>query len=202
MVLSPVVYHASKHNPTQANFYNQENHPKGLTIAAVFFTVLLWASAFPAIRVALVAYTPAEVALLRYIVASSVLVVYAIINRMPMPRLRDLPLIAVSGFIGFTLYNVMLNAGEMTLKAGTASFIISSEVGIIALLARLFFGEHLGSRGWIGVVVCIMGVGIISFGTDGRFQLSLGVFQVFIATLSISIYSVMQKPLLNRYSAI
>lgn len=202
MILAQQVYCARKSNSSQTSSHSQENNPKGLTAIAIFVTVLLWASAFPAISVALTSYTAAEVALLRYIVASFALIIYAIVTQIPIPRLRDLPLIAACGFIGFTLYNFMLNAGQVTVSAGMASFIISSEVGVIALLARLFFGEHLGRWGWIGVVLCIIGVGIISFGTDGKFQISTGVIQVFIATLSISIYSVMQKPLLRRYSPI
>ena len=96
----------------------------------------------------------------------------------------------------------MLNAGEMTISAGTASFIISSEIGIIALLAWIFLGESLGKIGWIGVISCILGVGIIAFAKDSGFQSSSGALLVFMATLSISIYSVIQKPLLRRYSAI
>ncbi|MCU0533789.1 MAG: DMT family transporter [Hydrococcus sp. Prado102] len=202
MVSFPSIYYTRTPNSGRSQGRDRENQPKSLVIIAIIATVLLWASAFPAIRVALEAYTPAEVALLRYIVASAVLIVYALITRISLPSLQDLPLIALCGLIGFTLYNVMLNAGQVTVSAGIASFIISSEVGIIALLAWLFFGERLGKLGWIGVVSCIAGVGIIAFGTGGTFQLSLGVLRVFVATLSISIYSIIQKPLLARYSAI
>ncbi|NJK50633.1 DMT family transporter [Candidatus Gracilibacteria bacterium] len=200
MVLIPSIYYTRSPNTEQKR--DREHQPKSLVIVAIIATVLLWASAFPAIRVALEAYTPAEVALLRYIVASAVLIVYALIKRIPLPRWQDLPLIVLCGFIGFTVYNFMLNAGQMTVSAGIASFIISSEVGIIALLAWLFFGERLGRLGWIGVVLCIAGVGIIAVGKDGTFQLSLGVLRVFMATLAISVYSIIQKPLLVRYSPI
>lgn len=202
MVSSSLVYHASRRDLPKSVVREQTNRSNILEIFALLATILLWASAFPAIRVALVAYTPAEVALLRYIVASTALIVYAVINRMPLPRSRDLPLIALCGFIGFALYNIMLNAGEVSVSAGAASFIISSEIGIIALLAWLFFGERLGKLGWIGVALCIAGVGIISFATGSGFQLSSGVLLVFVATLSISVYSVIQKPLLQRYNAI
>jgi drug/metabolite transporter (DMT)-like permease len=121
---------------------------------------------------------------------------------MPIPRLHDLPLISICGFIGFALYNVMLNAGQVTVPAGVASFIISSEVGVIALLARLFFEEQLGKVGWVGVALCITGVGVISLSGSSGFQLSAGVLLIFIATLSISLYSVLQKPLLRSYTAI
>lgn len=201
MVSSSLIYHASNDHP-RPNSRTQENRPKALVIAAIIATVLLWATAFPAIRVSLTAYTPAEVAFLRYLVASVVLVVYAIVKQMPMPRLRDIPLISLCGSVGFALYNFMLNAGEVTVPAGVASFVISAEVGVIAVLAWLFFGERLGKLGWLGVALCIAGVGVISFSTDAGFQLSTGVVLVFIATLSISLYSVLQKPLLRRYTAI
>jgi drug/metabolite transporter (DMT)-like permease len=169
---------------------------------ALVVSVLLWASAFPAIRVALVAYPPVEIAFLRYFLASAVLGIYAWVVRMPMPLLRDLPAIALYGFLGFSLYNVALNIGEQTISAGTASFVISAEVGLIALLARLWFDERLRIVGWVGVALCVAGVGAISLGAGGGVQLSLGVVWVFVATLSISVYTVAQKPLLQRYSAI
>jgi drug/metabolite transporter (DMT)-like permease len=202
MVSSSLVYHAGNAHSPQPSSRTQKNRPKALVIAAIVVTVLLWASAFPAIRVSLTAYTPAEVAFLRYLVASTVLIMYALINRMPMPQLRDLPLISLCGFIGFALYNLMLNAGQVTVPAGVASFIISSQIGVITLVAWLLFGERLGKAGWIGIAFCIAGIGIISFSGGGGLQLSVGVLLVFIATLSISLYSVLQKPLLQRYTAI
>jgi drug/metabolite transporter (DMT)-like permease len=121
---------------------------------------------------------------------------------MPLPRVRDIPAIAFLGFIGFTVYNIMLNAGEMTVSAGTASFIVSSEIGIIALLARLFYNERLNFQGWFGIFLCILGVGIIALSQDGKWQFSWEILLVFLATISIGVYSVMQKSLLGRYSAI
>lgn len=71
MVSSSLIYHAGNSKPPQSNAHTQEHYPKALTIAAIVTSVILWASAFPAIRVALGAYTPAEVALLRYLIAST-----------------------------------------------------------------------------------------------------------------------------------
>lgn len=52
---------------------------------ATGFTVVMWASAFPGIRAALQDYTPAHIALIRYITASLVLAVYALIARIRLP---------------------------------------------------------------------------------------------------------------------
>ena len=119
-----------------------QNYPRILTLLALIAAILLWASAFPAISIALTAYTPTEVAFLRYAIASIILTGYAVVQRMSLPTRKDLPSIALCGFMGFTVYNVMLNAGQVTVSAGVASFIISAEIGVIALLARLFFRER------------------------------------------------------------
>ncbi len=198
MVLSQPLYHA---NP-RPQAYQPAQRPKPLVMVALFSAILLWASAFPAIRVALNAYSPVEVATLRYLVASILLLIYALVKRMPLPRRQDWPLISICGLTGFTLYNVFLNAGELTISAGMASFIISSEIGIIALLARLLNGEKLSMPGWFGIGLCVVGVAVISFASSAGLQLSFGALLVFMATLCISVYSVIQKPLLQRYTAI
>lgn len=199
---SSLVYHIGNGHRPQSNKHAQENSPKALVITAIVTTILLWASAFPAIRVSLTAYTPTEVAFLRYLIASMALIGYAFVRRMPMPRLRDWPMLFLCGFIGFALYNISLNAGQLTVSAGMASFIISSEVGVIALLAWLFFGERLGKLGWIGVGLCVLGVGVISLSGSHEVQFSTGTLLVLTATLAISLYSVLQKPLLQHYTAI
>ena len=198
MVLSQPVYY-SAHRP---NTCQPAKRPSALVMVALFSAILLWASAFPAIQVSLTGYSPVEIAVLRYLVASVVLLMYAIAKRMPLPRRRDWPLIGFCGLTGFTLYNVFLNAGQLTISAGMASFIISSEIGIIALLARLFYKEKLTIPGWLGIGLCVVGVAVISLASSGRLQFSVGALLVFMATLCISIYSVAQKSLLQRYSAI
>ena len=73
MVSSSLVYHARNADSPELHSRTQEGRPKVLVIAAIVATILLWASAFPAIRVSLTAYTPGEVAFLRYLVASTIL---------------------------------------------------------------------------------------------------------------------------------
>ena len=95
------------------------------TLAALAVALVLWASAFAAIRAALVSYGPGELALLRFLTASIVLGIYATISRMSLPKLRDLPIIALLGILGITGYHLSLNVGEMTVTAGSASMLIA-----------------------------------------------------------------------------
>jgi drug/metabolite transporter (DMT)-like permease len=169
-------------------------------ILAVGFTVTLWASAFAGIRAGLHSYSPESVALLRYLVASAALGIYALITKMPLPARKDVPGIAITGFLGFAFYNVALNAGEQQIVAGTASLIVATAPIFVALMARFFFHEHLKAISWIGILISFVGVGVISIQSQSGFQLSFAALIVLAAALAQSIYTVAQKPFLKKYS--
>jgi drug/metabolite transporter (DMT)-like permease len=170
------------------------------TLMAIAVTVVLWASAFAGIRAGLRAYSPQSVALLRYLTASVVLAIYALATKMPMPHPRDWPGIAVSGFVGFTIYNVALNVGERTIVAGTASLIIASAPVYVALLAVAFLHERLRALAWVGVAVSFVGAAVVAVEPDQGIQLSPSALIVLAAAVAQAIYSVSQKPYLKRYS--
>ncbi len=180
------------------------------TLAAAGVTLLFWASAFSAIRAGLTAYEPGHLALLRFLVASAVLAVYAILTRMRLPEGRDLPAMLLMGFLGITVYHVALNYGEVTVTAGAASLLIASAPTITALLATLFLGEHLKVWGWVGIAVSFVGVALIALGEGDpstgsgwqgvRFE-PRALF-ILLAAASTSLYFIMQKRYLKKYNAL
>jgi drug/metabolite transporter (DMT)-like permease len=169
-------------------------------ILAVALTVVVWASAFAGIRSGMRSYSAESVALLRYLTASAALGIYALVTRMPLPARRDIPGIAITGFLGFALYNVALNLGEQQIPAGTASLIVASAPIYVALLAGRFFHERLRARAWIGIFLSFLGVAIVSVDTSGGIKLSLSALLVLAAAVSQAIYTVSQKPFLKKYS--
>lgn len=170
------------------------------TSLAALSTIVLWASAFAGIRAGLHSYTPASVALLRYLVASIVLIIYALITRMPLPHWRDLPGLAANGAIGIAFYNIALNSGEQRVLAGTASIIVASAPIYVALLATLFLHERLRRWGWLGIGVSFIGVAVISITPEQVLQISPSALLVLAAAIAQAIYSATQKPFLKRYS--
>src|SRR6201981_3446570 len=113
-------------------------------------TVLLWASAFPAISVAVRGLGPAGLAVARLVVASAALALGAPVLGVRRPRSRDLPLIAVCGLAGMTGYQLLLNAGERVVPAGTASLLVAAAPVDASLLAVAFLGERSSRRRWGG----------------------------------------------------
>ena len=173
----------------------------GVTLALAA-TVLFWASAFAGIRAGLDAYGPGQIALFRFLVASAVLGVFALIRRMPLPERRDLPAVFLAGFLAFTLYHVALNYGEVAVKAGSASVLINTAPIFTALLAVAFLGERLRVLGWIGMAVSFFGAALISLGEGEGFGLAPRAFLILVAAISSSIYFVIQKPYLLKYGAL
>ena len=170
------------------------------TLLVACLTVLLWASAFAGIRAGLKSYSPESVALLRYLTASLALVVVALVTRMPLPKWRDLPGIAVTGFFGFTLYNIALNAGEQKIPAGTSSMIVAGAPIFVALMAGAIYHERLRLVAWLGILLSFVGVAVISIKPGQGLALSWEALLVLAAALVQSIYTISQKPFLKRYS--
>src|SRR5215472_178511 len=109
-------------------------------LLALAAAVVAWASAFPAIRVALHGLDPIQVALLRLVVASMLMAVLVPLAKPRLPRAQDLPL-------------VMLNVGEIRVAAGTASILVNASRIFTALMAVAFLGERISALAWVGIWV-------------------------------------------------
>ncbi len=169
--------------------------------AAAALVVVLWASAFAAIRAALEGFTAIELSVLRLLVASLALAAIAPVARLRRPARADLPAIFAAGATGMTAYQLLLNTGERTVTAGTASLLVSTGPIFVALLAALTLGERLNKRERLGLGVAFSGALVIALGQGGGFKLSGGALIVLAAAVSQAAFFVIQKPLLARYSA-
>lgn len=173
-----------------------------LLVGAVIATVVLWASSFVGIRAALGAYSPTHLALLRFLVAALALLAYAITQRVPRPKLKDLPMIALSGGIGITIYNLALNAGEQTITAGAASLLVNTVPIWTAILASIFLKETCSWQSWLGIATSFTGAAVIALGEGRQMDINWGVGLVLLAAIAQAVYFVMSKPYLRQYRPI
>jgi drug/metabolite transporter (DMT)-like permease len=172
------------------------------TLFALGAALALWASAFAGIRAGLRAYSPAHLAILRFLVASFVLAIYAGIAHFRRPAWRDLPGLALTGMIGITFYNLALNFGETRVTAGAASLLIASVPIWTALFARFMLHEKLTWLGWCGVLLSFTGVALIASGEGEGIRLSPEALVILAAALTSSVYMILQKHYLGKYSAL
>jgi drug/metabolite transporter (DMT)-like permease len=173
-----------------------------LTRLALAATIVLWASAFPAIRAALEGYSAAHLSVLRLLVAATALSVVAALRGIRFPAPRDVPAIAGVGLAGMAAYQVLLNSGERTVPAATASLIVNVSPVVSALVATALLGERLTRRGWLGIGIAFGGVTIIALTGEGGLRLSAGALLVLGAAIAQAAYFISAKPLLARYGSL
>jgi drug/metabolite transporter (DMT)-like permease len=177
--------------------------PPWRALAAALVTVCFWASAFVGIRSAGRHFDAAPLALGRLLVGAAVLGTFALTRREPLPARRDLVPIVACGALWFGLYNIVLNAGERRVDAGTASMLVNVGPVLIALLAAFVLHEPLTGRLLAGCAVAFGGVatiGLASSGTAGRS--GSGVVLCLAAACAYSTAVVIQKGILRRVSAL
>ena len=169
-------------------------------LAATAISLVLWASAFAGVRAGLVAYPPGDLVLLRFLIASACLAAWALASRMPMPGLRDLPAMVCLGLLGIGAYQIAFTFGQATITAGAAVLIITLSPVCMALFGTVLLGERLSLVGWLGTLISFAGIAVVSFGESGGLHWSNGVMLVLLATLATSLFFVLQRPYLKRYS--
>ncbi|WP_428262653.1 DMT family transporter [Haliangium sp.] len=173
-----------------------------LAYLAIAATIICWASAFVGVRAAVVHISPGPLALFRFLVASAVLAGMMLAARARLPQPSDLVRISFVGLIGITIYNLGLNYGSQFLAAGSVSFIINTAPIFTAIFARLLLGERIPKLSYFGFAISFTGVIIIFSGENLSSVFQPVTFIILLAALAHSLYFVLQKPILTRYSAL
>ncbi|WP_153933270.1 DMT family transporter [Aeromicrobium sp. S22] len=180
---------------------------RDLSLPAMLVTVLLWASAFVAIRAVGDTYSPGSLTLGRLVVGAIVLVALARPTAATLPRGRVLGLVAVYGLTWSVGYNIALNAAERDLDAGTTALIVNIAPALIALLAGVIFKEGFPRPLVIGMLVAFAGVALIAVSTDrGAGEApgasTMGVVLCVVAALFYATGALVQKPTLAFMSPV
>jgi len=174
-----------------------------LPLVAVAITLLLWASAFVAIRHLGETFSPGALSLGRLLVGSAALGVVLLTRGWVPPNRREWAGLVVIGLLWFGLYNVALNAGERRVDAGTAAMLIQLSPVLVAVLAALFLKERATVFLGLGLVVAFTGVVLIATSVSGHGDSDpFGVFLCLVSAAAYAVSLIVQKPLVGRLPAI
>jgi drug/metabolite transporter (DMT)-like permease len=170
-------------------------------VAAALVTVVLWGSAFVAIRDAGRTLSPGSITLGRLLVSLLALGAAASIRREPLPGRQDLARIASFGVLFLGVYSLALNAAERRVDAGTAAMVINTGPILIVVLAGLFLEEGFPRRLLAGCGVALAGCVLIGLAsTQAGSRGGLGIALLVVAAFAYATAVVVQKPALARTS--
>ncbi|HDH6168198.1 TPA: DMT family transporter [Staphylococcus aureus] len=179
------------------------NKLRDTTFLSYLFTIILWGSAFPMIKIALNDFSAESLSAFRLILATIILLPFVIIKKLPTPELRDIPVIFILGFCGFVIYHTALNFGETLISAGISGILVSTTPIFSSALAYIFLKEHFSKWNWLSSLVAFIGRSIISISKDDYKTINvLGVFIILLASFSESLYFTFQKKYIEKYGFI
>lgn len=170
-------------------------------LVAGLAVALLWASAFPAIRVAAPALGVFGLSFVRIGVAALALLAIAPVLHVRLPARRDLPLILACAFLGMPAYQLLLNWGELSVPAGTSSIIVAAAPLVSVTVAAAALRERLSTLKIVGSIVALGGVAIVCLDHAG-IALSSAVWVVVAAMIVQGVYHPLTRPLLRRYTGL
>ncbi|HHE1359252.1 TPA: DMT family transporter [Staphylococcus aureus] len=179
------------------------NKLRDTTFLSYLFTIILWGSAFPMIKIALNDFSAESLSAFRLILATIILLPFVIIKKLPTPELRDIPVIFILGFCGFVIYHTALNFGETLISAVISGILVSTTPIFSSALAYIFLKEHFSKWNWLSSLVAFIGISIISISKDDYTTINvLGVFIILLASFSESLYFTFQKKYIEKYGFI
>lgn len=171
--------------------------------AAVAVTLLLWASAFVAIRHLGRDFSPGSLTLGRLAVGALCLGLVALPRGLPRPTRGEWVSLATIGVLWFGVYNIALNEGERRVDAGTAAMLIQVSPVLIALLAAVLLDERFTAWLGLGLALAFAGVAVIGLSTsDAGGRDPLGVVLCLVSAVVYSVSVILQKPLMARLPAV
>jgi drug/metabolite transporter (DMT)-like permease len=139
---------------------------------------------------------------MRFLIASTFMAAVALAKGICLPRLKDVPLLALLGFFAVSLHHIALNYGQRGVSAGAASVLAQTTPLFSALLARFVFKNSVNGWQWMCVLLGLAGAAVVVAGDRGLGQINAHGLLILLAALSWSLYFALQKRHCHRYDGL
>ncbi|HEY5609736.1 MAG TPA: DMT family transporter, partial [Thermoanaerobaculia bacterium] len=166
--------------------------------------ILLWGISFVATKAALRELTPIALISVRFILGTAVLFVLLAAKRVsPIPPRDAIPQLAIMGFIGIFVHQMLQAHGIALTSAVNAGWLIGLTPIWSAFLAGLFLRERFTARKIAGFVIGFAGaVLVITRGEPVFLPSTAGDLLILASTLNWAIYTIVGHPTIRRLGAL
>ena len=161
---------------------------------AAFVTILIWGTTFISTKVLLRVFSPIEILFIRFLIGYLALWL-AFPHRLQVKEKRQELYFVAAGLCGVTLYYLFENIALTYTLASNVGVIISAAPFFTVICSCLFLHEKRpGKRFFVGFLIAMAGIGLISFGSDASLQLNpLGDILALVAAVIWAVYSTITK---------
>jgi drug/metabolite transporter (DMT)-like permease len=161
--------------------------------------VTYWPLSYPLTKVGLRYFSPEGFCALRCVLAASVMVLYALLRKFPLPKREDVPRILLCGALGVSgfVYFICI-ASKSHLSAGTVSFLVAVNPLYVLGYSWLTGKEPFTRNALLGSALCVAGVGMLTIYRSGM-QVEVHSLYALLSGACFAAYLVLQKPLVARY---
>lgn len=161
----------------------------------LLLVAIIWGGGFPAVSLAVQdGMGVAQLITLRFLIAGGVM---ALVFRKQLVHLKKLEVLAgvLAGlclFMGFAFQTL----GIQYTTASKNAFITSSYVLLVPLMSLLFFKTKIKGSQWIGILVMIVGISVLSLERD--FSVNVGDLLTLICAIGFALQIIITGVVINR----
>ncbi len=171
--------------------------PMGYLLAV--FATIIWSGNFIIARAFNQDILPVSLAFWRWFIAVITLLPFALRVTVKDWKIvtKNLPYLAISAFLGVTVFNTLIYMAGHTTQAINLSLIAASSPIFILLMSRLFYGEHISLTRGMGIIVVLIGVLLLITGGSLdrllRISFTIGDLYMLFAAIIFAGYTMLVK---------
>jgi len=136
--------------------------PDGVFIWVFPLQSPFWGASFIATKIALRALMPASITVLRFGIGSLLIAVVLLFQgKGKFVKLKDLPMLALLGFLGVPFHQWLQVTGLKTASATVGSWIVATTPVFVAILGWLVLKEKFGQKRVLGIMIATLGALIV-----------------------------------------
>lgn len=186
---------------------NQKTTIKNGTLSYYYLAstgaVVLWSASFIATKLAYETFAPIQLAAVRTLFAVILFwFMRKITSNNEQIQKEDRMRIALSGFLGITLYFAIENIGVSMTSSSNSALIVASFPAVTTLLEFFIYHSNPNVKKVLGIILAIIGVAVLTqINVDGNSKSMLGNIILIGAGIVWAFYNFITRDLTNKYSA-
>ncbi|MCI1580890.1 DMT family transporter [Clostridium beijerinckii] len=165
--------------------------------------VVLWSASFIATKLAYETFAPIQLVAVRTLFAVILFwFMRKITSNNEQIQKEDRMRIALSGFLGITLYFAIENIGVSMTSSSNSALIVASFPAVTTLLEFFIYHSKPNVKKVLGIILAIIGVAVLTqINVDGNSKSMLGNIILIGAGIVWAFYNFITRDLTNKYSA-